>query len=54
MFYILFVNNQLDAQFFMYGYFCSLHVSDSHVPIIRRIIVSIRRLIYVTLEQVNS
>jgi len=35
---IIFVNNQLDAQlFFMYIYFCSLHVSGSHVLIIRRI-----------------
>ena len=35
---IILVNNQLDAQFFfMYVYFYSLHVSDSHVPIIRRI-----------------
>jgi len=36
---IIFVNNQLDAQpfFLMYVYFCSLHVSGSHVPIIRRI-----------------
>jgi len=34
------VNNQIDAQFFMYVYFNSLHVSGSHVPIIRRIIVS--------------
>jgi len=35
---IIFVNNQLDAQFFfMYVYFYSLHVSGSHVPIIRRI-----------------
>ena len=35
---IIFVNNQLDAQFFfMYVYFCFLHVSGSHVPIIRRI-----------------
>jgi hypothetical protein len=34
----IFVNNQLDVQlFFMYVYFSSLHVSDSHVPIIRRI-----------------
>ena len=34
----IFVNNQLDAQFFfMYVYFYSLHVSGSHVPIIRRI-----------------
>jgi hypothetical protein len=37
-FYIIFVNNQFDAQlFFMYVYFYSLHVSCSHVPIIRRI-----------------
>jgi len=35
---IIFVNNQLDDQFFfMYVYFYSLHVSSSHVPIIRRI-----------------
>jgi hypothetical protein len=35
---IIFVNNQLDAQFFfMYVYFYYLHVSGSHVPIIRRI-----------------
>jgi len=35
---IIFVNNQLDAQFFfMYVYFYSLHFSGSHVPIIRRI-----------------
>ena len=34
----VFVNNQLDAQFFfMYVYFYYLHVSGSHVPIIRRI-----------------
>ena len=33
-----FVDNQLDAQFFfMYVYFYSLHVSGSHVPIIRRV-----------------
>jgi len=33
---IIFVNNQLDAQFFsMCVYFYSLHVSGSHVPIIR-------------------
>jgi hypothetical protein len=33
------VNNQLEAQlFFMYVYFYSLHVSGSHVPIIRRIV----------------
>jgi len=35
--YVL-VNNQLDAQFVMYVYFYSLHVSGSHVPIVRRII----------------
>ena len=35
---IIFVNNQLDALFFFkYVYFYSLHVSGSHVPIIRRI-----------------
>jgi hypothetical protein len=35
---IIFVINQLEAQFFfMYVYFYSLHVSDSHVPIIGRI-----------------
>ena len=35
---IIFVSNQLDAQFFfMYVYFYSLHVSGSHVPIIKRI-----------------
>jgi len=46
----VFVNNQLDAQFFfMYVYFCSLHVSGSQVPIIRRINLSIRHLVYVTL-----
>ena len=37
---MILVNNQLDAQFFMYVYFYSLHVSVSHVPIIRGIIVS--------------
>jgi len=46
---IIFVNNQLDAQFFFYVYFYSLHVSGSHVPIIRRIDLSIRHLVYVTL-----
>ena len=35
---IIFVNNQLDAQFFfIYVYFYSVHVSGSHVLIIRRI-----------------
>ena len=35
---IIFVNNQLDAQFFfVYIYFSSLHVSNTRVPIIRRI-----------------
>jgi len=35
---IIFVNNQLYAQFFfMYVYFYSLNVSGSHVSIIRRI-----------------
>jgi len=39
---MILVNNQTDVQFFMYVYFYSLHVSGSHVPIIRRIIVSMR------------
>ena len=36
---IIFVNNQLEALlfFFMFVYFYSLHVSGSHVSIIRRI-----------------
>jgi hypothetical protein len=35
---IIFVNNQLDAQFFFtYVYFYSIYVSGSHVPIIGRI-----------------
>jgi hypothetical protein len=35
---IIFVINQPDAQlFFMYVYFCSLRVSGSHVPIMRKI-----------------
>jgi len=38
---MILVNNQLDEHFFMYVYFCSLHVLGSHVPIIRRIIVSV-------------
>jgi len=46
---MILVNNQLDAQFFMYAYFYFLHVSGSHVPIIRRIIVSKQHLVYVTL-----
>ena len=46
---VILVNNQLDAQFFMYVYFYSLHVSGSHVPIIRSIIVSMCHLVYVTL-----
>ena len=37
---VILVNKQLDAHFFMYVYFYSLHVSGSHVHIIRRIIVS--------------
>jgi len=46
---VIVVNNQPNAQFFMYVYLYSLHVSGSHVPIIRRIIVSMRHLVYVTL-----
>ena len=44
-----FVNSQIDAQLFMYVYVHSLHVSGSHVPIIKRIIVSMRHMVYVTL-----
>jgi len=32
---MILVNNQLDAQFFVYVYLYSLYVSGSHVPIIR-------------------
>ena len=46
---MILVNNQLDAQLFMYVYFYSLHVSGSHVPIIRGITVSMRHLVFVTL-----
>jgi len=46
---MILVNNQIDAPFFIYVYFCSLHISGSHVLIIRRIIVSMRHLAYVTL-----
>jgi len=45
---MILITNQIDAQFFMYVYFCSLHVSGSHVPIIRRIIASMRHLVFVT------
>jgi len=46
---MILANNKIDAQFFVYVYFYSLHVSGSHVPIIRRIIVPVRHLVYVTL-----
>ena len=36
---MILVNNQLDAQFFTYVHFYSLHVSGSCVPSIGRIIV---------------
>jgi len=48
------VNNQLDAQYFVYVYFYSIHVSGSHVSIMKILIVSMRHLVYVTLKQVNS
>jgi len=48
---MILVNNHLEAQFFMYVYFYSLHGSGSHVPIIRRIIVSMLHLVYVTLSR---
>jgi len=44
---MILVNEQFDTQFFMYVYFYALHLSGSHVPIIRRIIVSMRHLVYV-------
>ena len=46
---VILLNNKLDAQLFIHVYFYSLHVLCSHVPIIRRIIVSMRHLVYVTL-----
>jgi len=46
---MILVNKQLDTHFFMYIYFYSVHVSGSYVPVIRRIIVSVRHLVYVTL-----
>ena len=46
---MILVNNKLDAQFFLYVYFNCVHVSGSHVPIIRRIIVSVRYVVYVAL-----
>jgi len=48
---MIFVNNQHDAQFFMNVYFYSLRVSDSHEPIMMRIIVSMRHLAYVILSR---
>ena len=46
---MILVNNQPDTQLFMHVYLYSLHVSGSHLPIIRKIIVSMRRLVYATL-----
>jgi len=46
---MILVNNQINAQFFMYVYLYSLQVSGGNVPIIRRITVSMRQTIYVTL-----
>jgi len=34
---MILVNYQPDPQFFMYVYFYSLHVSGSHVPIMRKV-----------------
>ena len=59
---LILVNNQLDAQFFMYVYFYSVHVSDNHVPIIRRIVVSVYQWIllvcivrlYYNARQINN
>ena len=44
----------LHTRLFLYVNFYSLHVSGSHVPIIRRIIVSMRHLVYVTLCRCES
>ena len=44
---VILVNNQLDTQLFTYVNFYSLYVSDSHVPIIMRIYVPMRRLVSV-------
>ena len=46
---MILVNNQVDAQFFLYVYFYSLHVLARNVPIISTIIVSMLHLVYVTL-----
>jgi len=43
------VNNQIDSLFSIYAYFHSLHVSESHVSIIRIIIVSMRHPVCVSL-----
>ena len=51
---VILVNNQIDAQFFVYVYLYSLHVSGTHVPITRRIIVSMQHLVYVTLCRLPS
>ena len=42
---MIIVNNQIDAQFFMYIYFYSQPVPGSHVPVIMRIIVSMPYLV---------
>jgi len=51
---MILVNIELDTQFFMYVYFYFLHVSGSHVPMIRRIIVSMRHLVCVTQYRWNK
>ena len=43
---MILVKTKMTHNYFYYVY--SLHVSGSHVPIIRRIIVSMRHLAYVT------
>jgi len=42
------MTNLTHNYFFVYVYSKSLHVSSTHVLIIRRLIVSIRHLVYVT------
>jgi len=45
---MILANNQICTQFFIYVYFYTVHVSGSYVPIIGRIIVSMRHVVYVT------
>jgi len=51
---MILVNTHFNSQFFMYVYLYSVHVSGSHVYIIRRIIVSMRHLVYITLCRIKA